>query len=186
MNLTDILEARYAADRRFRCPECEGKGWVRVVIQYGEDDFDIDKDPCDVCDATGFVARQVRDKNLRESKYQTDHLNDVSVVYALYKNLSRELYQSNKTPVSDASAQTKDFRNPAYGMDREQMGKVTGCSLDVVMKRGIKVNQAFDYLKKVMKEKGYPYTKIRQHDLANKSKNDRYFEVQFNPAAELA
>ena len=57
-----LIEAKYAEDKRFTCPDCNGKGAQRVVVQYGEDDYDIDWDPCDTCGTSGKVNRSVYER----------------------------------------------------------------------------------------------------------------------------
>ena len=44
-----------------KCPQCDGKGWVWVVI--GPDD--MDKDPCDNCD-NGYIKEGDEDGSVNE------------------------------------------------------------------------------------------------------------------------
>ena len=53
-----FLEAAYYQDRdQYDCPDCYGKGYQVITIQYGEEDFDHDKDPCDTCHSTGKLSK---------------------------------------------------------------------------------------------------------------------------------
>lgn len=38
-----------------KCPDCKGKGFVDILVQFGVDDLDIDHEFCETCQGTGEV-----------------------------------------------------------------------------------------------------------------------------------
>jgi hypothetical protein len=59
MKVSHIIEAKHhSLLQKVECPHCTGKGWYWYTMQYGEDDVDVSKEPCDLCDMTGEITKQ--------------------------------------------------------------------------------------------------------------------------------
>ena len=57
-DLKRITEASYYHDSKFVCPACEGKGHQVFYTQYGEDDYDHEYEPCEMCDTSGAITKK--------------------------------------------------------------------------------------------------------------------------------
>ena len=53
-----LIEARYYQDRDlFDCPDCDAKGYQYFTTQFGEDDYNTERETCETCDGEGQLTK---------------------------------------------------------------------------------------------------------------------------------